>query len=436
MSRLPAAALVAALLVLAALPAAATAAANPWLSQRILVQAHQGGEDEYPSNTMYALRSALRDGADMLELDVGATKDGRVVVLHDNTVDRVTNGHGSVTDMTLAEVQRLDAAYWFVPGRNAVHGLPASRYPLRGVRTGARRPPKDFSRADFRIATLDEVLRAFPRTPMNVEIKGRDGGDQAVFDRTADLLAGVLRRSRRTDVIVTSFNQKAIDRFHALAPAVPLAPGIDGTANFILANGSPGPNVVAFQVPITFRFGGQLLTITTPDFVARAHEAGYAVHVWLSDDGEDVATYRRLLGMCVDGIMAARPKLLLRHLRKAGVAQPGGPGADPCTSRAARRATSTAKDVAVTLARRGASPEARRGTLELRATGRDGARKGALLGRAPYVLEHGQARVDVRVALNAGARAALRRHGRMRVMATTTERGAPLRTTLVIRRRA
>jgi glycerophosphoryl diester phosphodiesterase len=436
MSRLPAAALVAALLALAALPAAAGAAANPWLAQRILVQAHQGGEDEYPSNTMYALRSSLRDGADMLELDVGATKDGRIVVLHDNTVDRVTNGHGSITGMTLAEAQRLDAAYWFVPGRNAVHGLPASSYPLRGVRTGDRRPPTGFTRGDFRIATLDEVLRAFPRTPMNIEIKGRDGGDQAVYDRTAELLAALLRRSGRTDIIVTSFNQTAIDRFHALAPRVPLAPGIDGAAKFILSGGSPGPGVVAFQVPITFRLGDQLLTVTTPDFVARAHEAGYAVHVWLSNDTEDVPTYRRLLGMCVDGIMAARPKLLLRHVRRAGIGTPSRPGNDPCTTRAARTATSTAKDVAVALARRGASPEARRGTLELRATGRDGVKKGTLLGRARYTLAHGQAKAGVRVALREAARAALRRHVRLRAMATTTERGAPLRTPLVIRRGA
>jgi glycerophosphoryl diester phosphodiesterase len=436
MSRRPAAALAAALLALAALPAAATAARNPWLSQRVLVQAHQGGEDEYPSNTMYALRSALRDGADMLELDVGATKDGRVVVLHDNTVDRVTDGHGSVSDLTLAEVQRLDAAYWFVPGRNAVHGLPASKYALRGVRTGRRPPPRGFGRADFRIATLDEVLKAFPRTPVNVEIKGRDGGGQAVFDRTADLLAGVLERSRRTDVIVTSFNQKAIDRFHALAPKVPLAPGIDGAANFIFGNRSPGPGVVAFQVPITFRFGSQLLTITTPDLVARAHEAGYAVHVWLSNDTEDVATYRRLLDMCVDGIMAARPQLLLAHLRKAGIAQPGGRGSDPCTSRATRRATRASDAAAVTLVRRGASPELRRGTLELRGTGRDGVRKGTLIGRARYVLERGQARVTVRVPLADGALTAFRRRSRLRLVATTTERGAHMRTPLLIRRRA
>jgi glycerophosphoryl diester phosphodiesterase len=165
--------------VLAAPAAAPSADANPWLDRRVLNMAHQGGEDELPSNTMYALRTSVRRGADMLELDVGVTKDERLVVLHDNTVDRTTNGSGSIGDLTLRQIQRLDAAYRFVPGRNAVRGLPASRYPLRGVRTGKRRPPRGFRAADFRVPSLDEVLRAFPRTPINIEIKGRDGSDES-----------------------------------------------------------------------------------------------------------------------------------------------------------------------------------------------------------------------------------------------------------------
>ena len=127
-------------LVLLAAPAA-SAAPNPWLAERFLNFAHQGGEDELPSNTMYALQRSVAAGADALELDVGYTKDDVLVVMHDNGVQRTTNGTGSVNDLTLAEVQRLDGAYWFVPGRNAVHGLDASSYPLRGVRTGDKPAP-------------------------------------------------------------------------------------------------------------------------------------------------------------------------------------------------------------------------------------------------------------------------------------------------------
>ncbi|HEY8583348.1 MAG TPA: glycerophosphodiester phosphodiesterase family protein, partial [Capillimicrobium sp.] len=278
MSRRHARAAVAALSTILALalaaPADAQSAGNPWLTDRFLNFAHQGGEDEFPSATMYAFKEAMRAGADAIEIDVGYTSDGHLVVLHDNTLNRTTNGTGSVNDKTLAEVQALDAAYWFVPGRNAVHDLPPGSYPLRGVRTGDKPAPKGYSPDDFRVPTLGEVLKAFPDTPVNIEIKGRDGGDDAVFFRGADLLAEALNAAGRTDIIVASFNQAAIDRFHAAAPRIGVAPGIDGMARFLLGNGSPGDGVVAFQIPITFNFGGTLLNVTTPDTVRRAHEAG------------------------------------------------------------------------------------------------------------------------------------------------------------------
>ena len=111
-------------------------ARDAWTDRRPLHIAHQGGESEVPSATMYALKTAIRKGADMLEVDVHATADGELVLLHDTTVDRTTEGTGNVEDLTLAEVQALDAAYWFVPGRNAVHDAPAADYALRGIRTG------------------------------------------------------------------------------------------------------------------------------------------------------------------------------------------------------------------------------------------------------------------------------------------------------------
>src|SRR3712207_55627 len=104
-----------ALLLLLAVAAPATAA-NPWIQKRAPLNiAHQGGEDEYPSNTLYAFRKALRAGADMLELDVGVTRDGKVVVMHDTTVDGKTDGTGTVASKTVEQIRRLDAAYWFAP---------------------------------------------------------------------------------------------------------------------------------------------------------------------------------------------------------------------------------------------------------------------------------------------------------------------------------
>jgi glycerophosphoryl diester phosphodiesterase len=306
--------------LLLAVPAAG-AATNPWIEKTPLDIAHQGGEDEFPSNTMYAFERSLQVGADMLELDVGVTKDGHVVVMHDTTVDRTTNGHGSVASFTLKQLRTLDAAYWFSGGANAYrHDRARSAYRLRGVATGKRRPPKGFTAADFRVPTLEEVLKAFPHTPINIEIKGRTKAEALdEYLTNADALARTLKDTKRRDLIVVSFKQEAVDRFHQLVPALPVAPGIGGAANWLLGGKSPGDGVVAFQLPITYKLGDQTLQITTKDNVARAHRAGYAWHTWLSDDGESPAIWGSLLDMGVDGVMTARPKAFAALLRKRGL---------------------------------------------------------------------------------------------------------------------
>jgi glycerophosphoryl diester phosphodiesterase len=290
-------------LALALLLSSSAAAANPWLGRRVLNIAHQGGEAEFPSNTMYAFRQSLKAGADMLELDVGVTKDGQVVVMHDTTLDRTTNGHGTIASHTLKQIRRLDAAYWFAGGRAPyAHGLPAKRYRFRGHR--------------FRVPTLKEVLTAFPHTPINVEIKGRTKREAtSEYLTNAEALAKLLKDSPRRDIIVVSFQQQAVDRFHALVPTFPLAPGIDGAAGWILSDKPPGDGVVAFQLPITYTAGGRLFNVTTADNVARAHREGFAWHTWLSDDGESRRTWTNLIDWCVDGVMTASPVAFERLLR-------------------------------------------------------------------------------------------------------------------------
>jgi glycerophosphoryl diester phosphodiesterase len=316
--------LLVALALLAIAPAPA-AAQNPWIEKQPLDIAHQGGEDEFPSNTMYAFKRSLQVGADMLELDVGVTKDGQVVVMHDTTVDRTTNGHGTVASYTLKQLRKLDAAYWFSGGGDAYdHGKPRADYRLRGVATGKRPPPKGFTAADFRVPTLREVLAAFPHTPINIEIKGRTKAEALPeYLTNADALARTLKGTKRRDLIVVSFKQEAVDRFHQLVPALPVAPGIGGVANWLLNGQSPGDGVVAFQLPITYQFGGQTLQITTKDNVARAHREGYAWHTWLSDDGESRAIWSSLLDMGVDGVMTAKPKAFAQLLRERRARQAG-----------------------------------------------------------------------------------------------------------------
>jgi glycerophosphoryl diester phosphodiesterase len=316
------------LLALAAAAPAAGAATNPWLEKQPLNIAHQGGEDEFPSNTMYAFERSLKAGADMLELDVGVTKDDQVVVMHDTTLDRTTSGTGTIASHTLKQVERLDGAYWFAAGDNAYrHDRAKAAYKLRGVATGKKRAPKGYTAADFRVPTLAAVLKRFPKTPINIEIKGRTKAEGIPeYVQNAEVLAKLLKNTKRTDLIVVSFKQEAVNRFHELAPKIALAPGIGGTADWLLGGKSPGPNVVAFQLPITYEFGGSLLNITTADNVAHAHRDGYAWHTWLSNDGESPKTWKQLIDWCVDGVMTARPvafeKTLRQHARPTSCAKP------------------------------------------------------------------------------------------------------------------
>jgi glycerophosphoryl diester phosphodiesterase len=316
------------LLALAAAAPAAGAATNPWLEKQPLNIAHQGGEDEFPSNTMYAFEKSLRAGADMLELDVGITKDDQVVVMHDTTLDRTTSGTGTIASHTLKQVEKLDGAYWFAAADNAYkHDRAASAYKLRGIATGRKRAPKGFTAADFRVPTLKAVLKRFPKVPINIEIKGRTKAEGIPeYVQNAEVLAKLLKSTKRRDLIVVSFKQEAVNRFHELAPKIDVAPGIGGTADWLLGGKSPGPNVVAFQLPITYEFGGSLLNITTADNVAHAHRDGYAWHTWLSDDGESPKTWKQLIDWCVDGVMTARPiafeKALKQHPRPASCAKP------------------------------------------------------------------------------------------------------------------
>jgi glycerophosphoryl diester phosphodiesterase len=307
--------------------AQATVDHNPWLDRRFLHIAHQGGENEAPSDTMYAFKRAARLGADMLELDVHATADDVLVVIHDATVDRTTNGTGRVRDLTFRQVHALDAAYNFVPGESAVPGLPPESYPLRGIRTHDRRTPHGYRASDFAIPSLREVLRTFRHVPISIEIKGTSDADVESFLHHARLLAELLNRTRRTDIIVTSFNDQAVATFHELAPRIPLAPGISGLTNYFLSGVRPIDGTVVLQVPVQF----QGIPVATPEFIARAHADGFAVHVWFSGTApENETTYNTLIDACADGLMSAFPSLLERILDQRGIARPGTPGTDPC----------------------------------------------------------------------------------------------------------
>jgi glycerophosphoryl diester phosphodiesterase len=276
---------------------------NPWLSRRVLNYAHQGGAREAPSSTLLAMGRALDAGATALELDLHATADREVVVCHDATVDRTTNGRGCIAEMTLEEIQALDNAYWWVPGSVVEGGAEPTDYPLRG------RAPAD---PDLRMPTLREVLEAFPSAYLNVDIKQTAPEVEPYEHLVADLFR---EHGREDDVIVASFHDAATEAFSTFAPAVSTAAGLGAMAGFYFAvrDGTEPPPMRhhALQVPPTH----EGTTVVDAAFVGAAHEAGLAVHVWTIDEVDEM---ERLVHLGVDGIMTDCPSVLAAVLRSNG----------------------------------------------------------------------------------------------------------------------
>lgn len=408
------------LAVLALTPGSAAAGPTDWTRLRTLNIAHQGGEDEAPSNTMYSLERALRLGADMLELDVHTSADGELMVLHDATVDRTTNGSGSVYDMRAAQIQALDAGHNLVPGEGTVSGRPQSDYPFRGVRLSEKAPPPGFRPRDFRIPTLGEVMAAYPGVPTNIEIKGAADTDLASFLRNAEALAAFLNGLGRTEgIVVASFNDLALARFHQLAPRIDLAPAPVSVAAYKLAGVPPPEGTKVFQVPTEFNG----ITVTDEAFVDKAHADGFGVHVWTINDPP---TMRRLIGWGVDGIMTAEPARLERVLCRTATERPDRPGSFPgrhCSRRAsiaceveATRVKRKGRRARITLLRHDEFDSRCAGRVALKGIGAK-ARRTARFGfgwRPPA--DGGPARRRVTVRLSRALRRAIVRHGRAQVM--------------------
>jgi glycerophosphoryl diester phosphodiesterase len=370
--KLGAAGLVTAIALVAAVLFAPAASAvspdpNPWLQKRFLVMAHQGGEDEAPSNTMFALKSAIQDrGADSLELDVNLSSDGRLMVIHDDTWTRIActdtlcpgpnssteqvRPNSQVRNMTAAQLQNLDAGYWFRPGTYSHdYSLPDSAYPYRGMRTGDVTPPTGYTATDFEIPTLQQVFDTFPNIPINVEIKmiktlnndtstgsgctgsppNRYCDDPDASLPVADALADLLNnepQSVRANIIVVSFSDELLAEFHQMdeAPNVALAGATDGTTAFALTGATPDPDVAAFQVPPNQTVSGQ--DIQVPELLLttrQAHCLGYAVHIWTNGDQDETpAGYERFYNSGADGVMTSKPSQLRAWMEDNNIPDP------------------------------------------------------------------------------------------------------------------
>lgn len=256
---------------------------QPYLQgDRPLVLAHRGGADLAPENTMAAFQNAVDLGVDILELDVHTTADGTVVVIHDASVDRTTDGTGAVHDSTLADLRQLDAGYDFSPDNGQT-------FPFRGQGIG--------------IPTLEEVFAAFPDMRINIEIKQSDPPIEAA------VLEVIERAGAQQRVLVGSEYDDVMARFRSLAPDIATSAATNEVRNFYLAqllrvSAIYRPLADAFQVP---EYSGST-HVVTPSFVDAAHHHGVKVHVWTVNDAE---TMQRLLDIGVDGIITDRPDVAL-----------------------------------------------------------------------------------------------------------------------------
>lgn len=271
---------------------------SPYFAGAPLLIAHRGGAALAPENTLVAFERAVDWWrADILELDVQPTRDGEVVVFHDFTVDRTTDGSGPIADLSFDEVRRLDAGYRFTPDGGTT-------YPFRDK--------------DVRVPTLDEVLRAFPGVRVNIELK--DG-------RVQDRVWSVIRDTNAVDrVLVAAEDSRNRARF-ADRP-VPVSAGKKElmlfNAQLRLGTVILPPRVDALQVPLLWE-GRE---VVTPGLVAAAHRLNLPVHVWTVDTLSDM---NRLLDLGVDGIISDRPDRLARvlHDRVGRPLPPGPPDPSP-----------------------------------------------------------------------------------------------------------
>jgi glycerophosphoryl diester phosphodiesterase len=252
-----------------------------------IVIGHRGAAGEAPENTLASFERALADGAAVLESDLHLTRDGVPVLIHDDELERCTDGAGRVRDQDLAALRRLDAGYRFQLEERSDH-------PFRG--------------RGLRIPTLGEALDAFPRARFNLELKERLPGmvEQSV--------AAVARRARAGDVLLTSANDLLMAelRAHVAAARVEVALGASTgeVARFAVAalrGETPPRGPMALQIPPDF--AGQPLV--TRELVAHAHRHGVHVHVWTIDEPAEM---RALLDLGVDGIVTNFPARLSRLL--------------------------------------------------------------------------------------------------------------------------
>lgn len=236
---------------------------SPFADARFVAMAHRGGcipgVSQGRENTLVAFTAAVQLGYRFLETDVHSTRDGHLIAFHDDRLDRVSDAHGLIADLTLAQVRAASVAGEQIP-------------------------------------TLDEVLDSCPDAVFNIDIKAATAIGPLVRTLAAH------RAEHR--VCVGSFSSRRLQRFRQRSRGrVATSVGAFGVAYGLLLPGMPGllpPTGVAYQVPLTLNSGPITWRLVTPASIRDAHRAGRAVHVWTINDTQ---TMSELIDAGVDGLI-------------------------------------------------------------------------------------------------------------------------------------
>ena len=232
----------------------------PW------VIAHRGASAVAPENTMAAFRRAVEMGAECIETDLHLSRDGRLVILHDATLKRTTNGDGLVKNFTFSELRRLDAGSWFSP---------------------------DF--AGERIPTVDELLDLAGQTDLSLYLEIKGGAGYGVERAVISALRG---RKESKAAVVLCFDASVLDRMHQL----------DRLLMTGLLFESGGEDMVREAVRVGARQIAPRGDCVTPELMEDAHRRGLKVVAWTIDDPVQM---RALAAAGVDGIMTNHPGRLI-----------------------------------------------------------------------------------------------------------------------------
>lgn len=261
--------------------------------QRPLVIAHQGGDGVWPGDTMFAYENAVKIGADVLEMDAHITKDGQIVLMHDEQVDRTTDGTGLIEDLTLEQLKQLDAAYQW-------SNDDGKTFPYRGQ--------------GIQVPTLEELFQKFPQMRYVIEIKlTQNPIDKPLCDL-------IRKRNMQDKVVIASFHDEAMQNFRKTCPEIATSASRGEVTTFVIfgkvfLSGLILPEYQSIQPPYD-PAESKNIPIMTKRFIREAHTKNIAVEPWTVDDP---ALMKQYIEWGVDGIMTDRPDLMMQVLKEMGI---------------------------------------------------------------------------------------------------------------------